>query len=349
MGMNLNRPVSDSKYYRYVEDANPARFTPLNIPDTRKRELKKRDSHSRISRLAVKGCGYDDPRGQHWRGKPRVDVNDLWIGLAKANLPVLRQRCAKDQYQNFKNREPQNRLFTTPLQRVSERGRLTEWLYRRDFLNQWVDVGPAVYHSFTSKGFFGVRNEGERAAEFASPRRFEKNSASATSIRIDHDKWNRYLCYYDMADKGRIPFEELSDLSKYVWEEADDPSVLLFKEVPEKSESASSSSKADIFDSISFSDDISEEYYCKQEPQIIVPPLAWSNQEVEKVYKNMKASQHPSGHSNEEVYSLLVKQAWKNLPGMLVKVPKSFSLETCVGLASSDSDAIDKQTRLKTG
>jgi hypothetical protein len=63
----------------------------------------------------------------------------------------------------------------------------------------------------------------------------------------------------------------------------------------------------------------------------------------------MKASQHPSGHSNEEVYSLLVKQAWKNLPGMLVKVPKSFSLETCVGLASSDSDAIDKQTRLKTG
>ena len=354
IGMDYSRPVSD---------ANPARFCVLDISDAEKRERLKRARHAACSRQKNKGSLYEDHRGQHWRGTLRFDVDHLFMKTLFKGQQARLNRIEKEKYQSLKDKEPQNRLFARSSVYLSikdgqnskffdsEQKRLSEWHYRHDYLNRWVDIGPALYHSFTAKGFYGGRNEGERAAEFASNYRFAKTSASVMSIKENQDKWNRYMCYYAMAEMGKISYENLIIHSKNIWGESNED-VLIFDKIPEKASALESHGTADDYSEVEDPHSlISQEVeYSYEQPSIVIPALAWSNQEAERVYRDTISSQHASGHSNEEVYSLVVKQAWKNIPNMLVLVPESFNTTTySVDLTTSVNNAFDKQAHLKLG
>ena len=403
IGLDYNRPVSDS---------NPALFCSLDISESEKRELLKRNIRSKIRKQQTQGIQFESHRGQNWRGKPRPltvlqllkkAVNQKWpeqkipknydwkqqdhvvkdsdylyedFKLVKRSasyrtslrytntlrkMEYHRQNAYEREYQKYQStlqkfthrqNSPMDVVWSKMLNGIKYASvfyvetddslRYLKWLAKHEPLNQWVDFYPFKHYSPHMKRHYGNRKEGERAAEFASNRRFLKNMIK-NSVREEHDKWYRYLCYYSALVDGKINIDQLIAVSRWIWGETNSIGCVLFNvtKVKEPKQTLCLPPPAKV---------AINPVKPKTQSRIIIPSVSWSNQEAERVSNSILQSQHPSGHSNNEVCSLLVKQAWKNLPGMLIQVPESFDEKTfSVDLTSSNVDNTDKQPQLKTG
>ncbi len=222
-----------------------------------------------------------------------------------------------------------NKLF-----KLKEALRYERWLYNHEALNPIVDVVPFQHRSAETGLYYGDRYEGRKAAEHASHRRhFKRNSVYGDA------KWNRYLCYYHGFKNGNLTEGQLEGISKYIWEETDSCDVLVFKDIPGKSEG-----------SFCYGDD--QNQLLLPSPAMfnkMYPPPLESNQDESLIVRNIMGSLHPSGHSQDEVYHFVISKGWKKLPNMLIDVPESFQEEGGHVVIPYDSSFDHKQRHLKTG
>ncbi len=223
-----------------------------------------------------------------------------------------------------------NRIF-----KLREALRYDWWLYNHEALNPVVDVVPFQHRSAETGLYYGDRYEGRKAAEHASHRRhFKRNSVYGDA------KWNRYLCYYYGFKNGNLTSEQLAGISRYIWEETDSCDVLVFSKIPEKAER--SYCEGDTSTVLALP---SPAMFDKMYP----PNPLESNQDEGEIVRGIMGSLHPSGHSQDEVYHIILRHKWKKLPNMLINVPESFQEKEGNVVIPYNSSFDCKQRHLKTG
>lgn len=202
--------------------------------------------------------------------------------------------------------------------------RYAAWLYKYEVLNPFIDHAPVTLPD-GSVSKLGCRYEGRKAAEFASHRRHFKRQSVYGS-----PDWDRFLCYYQSMKQGFITPDQLLNIGKYIWGETT---------------------------SLQIADDMwkkaNEPDTRKSEEVLLLPPPAKENKQpspesVEKAYVDTINSKHCSGRTHGEVFDLIVRKGWKNLPNMLIQVPESYKEDEGVVVIPFSLSA-DKHNHLKTG
>jgi hypothetical protein len=239
-----------------------------------------------------------------------------------------------------------------------EKANYLGWLYSMDKFNAHVDYMPAWN---TSEGLLiGSRYEGTKAGFFAPRERYFKR----TTILGDM-QWNRYICMYAAYRNNEIDEESLRAFAALTW-----PPKQNFDDFKRRAKKATSLKPSDLPVSCRKSplllpSPAMMQEVCGPAPQEIVADTVTtvsksvqpkeSNQDSGELYKTIMNSQHVSGHSQDEVYHLALKKAWKKLPNMLIEVPETYDQELGQMIISGAevipllNESENKQGHLKTG